>query len=219
MENINIVHFKRLSENPSYIKISPILQGYCGGPGGRHAKRLNFDTSGFLEDPKLTRKQCDSWQNIYGDKPKNQRFSKCFYTFRAQIHQFAYNFLRNYKKVPISQFRSYKNGMHQKINPSLPENWHSFYKYDTSGATSATGFSHVCREGLNKDSRYLFVWMRSLSPEIITRSWRISIELTASWICFWWSPKLERICDWFDILIVTEIKLDIMSLIVRIRIL
>ena len=56
---------------------------------GRHAKRLNFDTSGFLEDPKLTRKQCDSRQKFYGDKPKNQRFSKCFYTFGAQIHQFV----------------------------------------------------------------------------------------------------------------------------------
>ena len=40
----------------------------------RHAKRLNFDTSGFLEDPKLTRKQCDLRQKMYGDKPKNQRF-------------------------------------------------------------------------------------------------------------------------------------------------
>ena len=51
----------------------------------------------------------------------------------------------DYKKVPISQFRSYKNGMHQKINPSLPENWHSFYKYDTSSAISAIGFLHVCK--------------------------------------------------------------------------
>ena len=34
--------------------------------------------------------------------------------------------------------------MHQKINPSLPENLHSFWKYDTSSASSATGFSHVC---------------------------------------------------------------------------
>ena len=29
----------------------------------RHAKRLNFDTSGFLEDPKLTQKQRDLQQN------------------------------------------------------------------------------------------------------------------------------------------------------------
>ena len=28
-------------------------------PIHRHAKRLNFDTSGILEDPKLTRKQRD----------------------------------------------------------------------------------------------------------------------------------------------------------------
>ena len=38
----------------------------------RHDKRLNFDTSGFLEDPKLTRKQRDSRQKFHGDKPKNQ---------------------------------------------------------------------------------------------------------------------------------------------------
>ena len=50
------------------------------------------------------------------------------------------------KMLPNPQFRSYKNGMHQKINPRLPENWHSFYKYDTtvtSGDISAIGFSHV----------------------------------------------------------------------------
>ena len=41
-------------------------------PTARHAKRLNFDTSGFLEDPKLTRKQRDSRQKFHGDKPKNQ---------------------------------------------------------------------------------------------------------------------------------------------------
>ena len=41
-------------------------------PSIRHAKRLNFDTSGFLEDPKLTRKQRDSRQKFHGDKPKNQ---------------------------------------------------------------------------------------------------------------------------------------------------
>ena len=40
--------------------------------GSRHDKRLNFDTSGFLEDPKLTRKQRDSRQKFHGDKPKNQ---------------------------------------------------------------------------------------------------------------------------------------------------
>ena len=39
----------------------------------RHAKRLNFDTSGFLEDPKLTRKQRDSRQKIHGDKPNNHK--------------------------------------------------------------------------------------------------------------------------------------------------
>ena len=39
----------------------------------RHAKRLNFDTSGFLEDPKLTRKQRDSRQKNYSDKPKNHK--------------------------------------------------------------------------------------------------------------------------------------------------
>ena len=43
-------------------------------PKCRHDKRLSFDTIGFLEDPKLTRKQRDSRQNIYGDKPKNQVF-------------------------------------------------------------------------------------------------------------------------------------------------
>ena len=42
------------------------------GVGDRYAKRLNFDTSGFLEDPKLTRKQRDSRQKFHGDKPKNQ---------------------------------------------------------------------------------------------------------------------------------------------------
>ena len=41
-------------------------------PPARHDKRLNFDTSGFLEDPKLTRKQRDSRQKFHGDKPKNQ---------------------------------------------------------------------------------------------------------------------------------------------------
>ena len=41
--------------------------------GTRHAKRLNFDTSGFLEDPKLTRKQCDSRQKNYCEKPKNHK--------------------------------------------------------------------------------------------------------------------------------------------------
>ena len=38
----------------------------------RHDKRLNFYTSVFLEDPKLTRKQRDSRQKFHGDKPKNQ---------------------------------------------------------------------------------------------------------------------------------------------------
>ena len=37
-------------------------------------QRLNFDTSGFLEDPKLTRKQRDLRQKMYEDKRKNQRF-------------------------------------------------------------------------------------------------------------------------------------------------
>ena len=41
-------------------------------PQNRHDKRLTFDTSGFLEDPKLTRKQRDSRQKFHGDKPKNQ---------------------------------------------------------------------------------------------------------------------------------------------------
>ena len=40
----------------------------------RHAKRLNFDTSGFLEDPKLTRKQHHSRQKNYSDMPKNHIF-------------------------------------------------------------------------------------------------------------------------------------------------
>ena len=50
--------------------------------------------------------------------------------------------------MPIPQFWSYKNGMHQKIYPSLPENWHSFYKYDTSSAISAIGFSRGHQAGL-----------------------------------------------------------------------
>ena len=32
-----------------------------------------FDTSGFLEDPKLTQKQRVSRQKIYSDKPKNHK--------------------------------------------------------------------------------------------------------------------------------------------------
>ena len=47
----------------------------------RHDKKLNFDTSVFLEDPKLTRKQRDLRQKIYSDKPKNQKI----YTLGAQI--------------------------------------------------------------------------------------------------------------------------------------
>ena len=34
-------------------------------------KKQNFDTNGFLEDPKLTQKQCDSRQKIQGYKPNN----------------------------------------------------------------------------------------------------------------------------------------------------
>ena len=44
----------------------------------RHDKRLNFDTITFLENPKLTRKQRDSRQKIYGDKPKIKDFQNVF---------------------------------------------------------------------------------------------------------------------------------------------
>ena len=39
----------------------------------RHDKRLHFDTSGFFEDPKLTRKQRDLRQKNYCEKPKNHK--------------------------------------------------------------------------------------------------------------------------------------------------
>ena len=53
-------------------QLSSIGEGIVWGCH-RHAKRLNFDTSGFLEDPKLTRKQRDSRQKNYSDKPKNHK--------------------------------------------------------------------------------------------------------------------------------------------------
>ena len=47
-------------------------------PNPRHDKRLNFDTITFLENPKLTRKQRDSRQKIYLDKPKIKDFQNVF---------------------------------------------------------------------------------------------------------------------------------------------
>ena len=67
LELVSVSHVFLTLDTLSYCLIS-YLTTY------RHDKRLSFDTIGFLEDPKLTRKQRDSRQNIYGDKPKNQVF-------------------------------------------------------------------------------------------------------------------------------------------------
>ena len=51
----------------------PFQEARHGPEASDMQKDKNFDTSGFLEDPKLTQKQRDSRQQIYSDKPKNHK--------------------------------------------------------------------------------------------------------------------------------------------------